>query len=453
MKGMDTRRDLPTLMTYSRAIYALSLLFMNAGCGDAAVASRFLQTADIGPAGGSLIVSAEDSELDQAELRVPAGALDRIVTITVEPGSPVGLSGGDTAAGPAARFGPEGLSFRLPATLTLPLFRAPGAEETVRVHAMDADGSLRVLESELVVQGDRVSALVEHFTTFQPGSRTSAARPDAGVGDGGMADVGPVDTGVAPDLGPPDVGPRDVGSPDHGPGDTGIRDTGPADAGSARDMGGTLSLTVATSSVSNADACASTRQTLRASRSGRLQWRLLTFAELFALDPRTPPIGSAAIDAATGELTLDPELTAAGVVRAVGVEVVDPSDGSTDRRAWSYLVNGVNAYQVASGGPAVFVGSASLPTLSKSSPSTYRPIVATATHPCSVTYGYSRTCSPGTAANPFLQIFPPTGELTVVTAIDFLAPGPYCIAARAEVNVAGQPVALESRTLQFNVIP
>ncbi|MEO1234148.1 MAG: hypothetical protein AAFZ18_35160 [Myxococcota bacterium] len=177
--------------TLGRLSAGLALVL--AACGDETIASRFLARAQIGPTGGALSVSAADGAgvWTGAALDVPAGALETTATITIEPGAEVTLAADETVAGPALDFGPDGLQFEPAATMTLPLSSTPASDEEIRIYAVDADGSVEIIEGEAVVYDEttgQVSFPVSHFTTFQPGRRRrpppTGCMSDADCGQG-----------------------------------------------------------------------------------------------------------------------------------------------------------------------------------------------------------------------------------------------------------------------------
>lgn len=152
--------------------FSFTCLIM-AGCGDAELGSRFLSSTLVSPeSGGELVVLVEESQtLANTRLQVPAGAVDESVRIFVTPSEDLELADGDLTAGPAANFGPDGLSFNTPASLTLPLYALPQGGDVVRVLVEEADGSRSVIEGDDVVVDateGTVTVPVAHFTRFQP---------------------------------------------------------------------------------------------------------------------------------------------------------------------------------------------------------------------------------------------------------------------------------------------
>ncbi len=72
-------------------------------------------SAVIGPEGGMVIVADPASPVYGTSLRIPAGALDAPVQITIREG----IHSCDFGLGPSINLSPGGLYFKLPATLTV----------------------------------------------------------------------------------------------------------------------------------------------------------------------------------------------------------------------------------------------------------------------------------------------------------------------------------------------
>lgn len=107
-----------------------------------------------------------------ASVLIPPGALYQDVTITVFDGTPVALDGMDPQ-GPPVQFGPSGLGFVLPVTITLPL--ATAETETaalVVLHRNDATGQVEPQEVLSPVMLGFVSTLANSFSTYQPAKAT-----------------------------------------------------------------------------------------------------------------------------------------------------------------------------------------------------------------------------------------------------------------------------------------
>ncbi len=152
-------------------------------------------SADIGPEGGVLA-------LPGARLIVPHGALSEIVTITLTR-TPDDPPAAFTAGASLTRFEPGGLTFAVPAVVTLwfePGHPSPGIYWEAPGGGYDWLGG--------AVLGDSVTASVVHFSDAFVATAPAAPQPDV---------VAPPDADVAPpgDVGP-DPGPDTAPGPDGG---------------------------------------------------------------------------------------------------------------------------------------------------------------------------------------------------------------------------------------------
>lgn len=166
----------------------LSLLLVAAG--GVPVPGRDSVTKSLSAAAGGTVVSASGG----LTLTIPAGALEKDTTVTVEETAP----GEGVAVGPVYKLGPEGLKFLKPATLTLRFkpgdvpqgfekedvavtaFRngskAPGVEAAKNnPAALLAGRPWDYLDSEVDPAGGAVSALIEHFSRFAARAYSSYA--------------------------------------------------------------------------------------------------------------------------------------------------------------------------------------------------------------------------------------------------------------------------------------
>ena len=113
----------------------------------------------IGPAGGTVSASG-------ATLVIPAGALSQDVTITVDVASPAAtLPDATTIQGMVFDFHPDGTSFSIPATLTLPLPAAPPPGQRAVVSFLETTNN-RWVDIAATVDSDRISAPIAHFTPY-----------------------------------------------------------------------------------------------------------------------------------------------------------------------------------------------------------------------------------------------------------------------------------------------
>jgi formylglycine-generating enzyme required for sulfatase activity len=153
---------------------------------------------------------------------VPAGALDKdkMITITADPSSPV--PAGVTVVGTPYLFGPEGLTFSRPVTVTL-LFdatRVPARKSAKNIDVFTApvgSTSFSTL-STTVIDPTHVSAPTTHFSIFLPAiPNGDAGAPDASEKDSG-GDSAPDAVGAVPpfDAGGPSTGSMGTSCPDAG---------------------------------------------------------------------------------------------------------------------------------------------------------------------------------------------------------------------------------------------
>jgi hypothetical protein len=114
-------------------------------------------TATIGPDGGAI-----ESADGYALLEIPAGALDEEVAITIE------LFEGQVptaAVGDAWDFGPDGLEFAIPATLTLEMDDDVPLD-WLTLGWLDGNEFFPLAETRVSDSGTSIEGPVEHFTTF-----------------------------------------------------------------------------------------------------------------------------------------------------------------------------------------------------------------------------------------------------------------------------------------------
>jgi hypothetical protein len=123
----------------------------------------------VGPAGGQVAIDDPASELSGAAVDVPAGAVDEEVEISIgqapEAAQPALLE----MAGPIVQFGPSGLSFGAPATVTIPTSLTESEQElALMLTASDGDGEYwEVLDgAQFDPAAGTISAQVDHFSMF-----------------------------------------------------------------------------------------------------------------------------------------------------------------------------------------------------------------------------------------------------------------------------------------------
>lgn len=112
---------------------------MFAGCGPDVVGSRYVKSQNVKANEGALItVSREENErLAGTRLSIPAGALDRDTTVTLELGV-INLASADVALSPTAVFGPEDAVLLQDVTLIQPV-QGLAADEDFTVLASKAN--------------------------------------------------------------------------------------------------------------------------------------------------------------------------------------------------------------------------------------------------------------------------------------------------------------------------
>ena len=144
------------------------------------VASKFVKTASVGPAGATIVVTpSDDQTLGGTSITIPPNALHTTTAISI------GISNvsvvtkapsGSIAIGPVVDFAPSGTIFAVPVTITLPVMRPSGnAPSQVFVEAVEDDGSARQVPAQYT--GGLATIQVSGFTSFGGCSIT----PDSGV--------------------------------------------------------------------------------------------------------------------------------------------------------------------------------------------------------------------------------------------------------------------------------
>jgi Notch-like protein len=152
------------------------------GCGTTLVGSRYVKSEVVDAAKGAIITvrSADSVALAGTSLEIPPWALLANTTITVEPALQSLVTDGDSVS-PTAVWGPSGLVFSRPATMTLPVSLSLADEVTdLEVVVEESDGTVFSIPSlTLDRMRDRVTFKVSGFSAYQvrrrPG-RCSATR-------------------------------------------------------------------------------------------------------------------------------------------------------------------------------------------------------------------------------------------------------------------------------------
>ncbi len=117
----------------------------------------------IGPAGGEL-------RLPGATLTIPAGALDRDVAISIERLDEGVVEPAVALPGTVLRFGPAGLTFLTPVTLTVSFdpadLPADGDPAAMAIHRFNEDGSSTALPSTVDMEAGTISAPLTGFSLY-----------------------------------------------------------------------------------------------------------------------------------------------------------------------------------------------------------------------------------------------------------------------------------------------
>jgi len=119
------------------------------GCGSGQaleIASVHVKSELISAArGGSIgVTSAEHARLAGTRIEIPAAALARDTTITIDPAAANLVDADTDVAGPTVEFGPDGTQFAQPVRITLP-YEGAADEDLFRVFVTESNGTTRVL--------------------------------------------------------------------------------------------------------------------------------------------------------------------------------------------------------------------------------------------------------------------------------------------------------------------
>jgi hypothetical protein len=161
------------------SLVVLALVACSSGSQN--VGSKYVKTATIGPAGGTIPISASDDlTLAGTSITIPANALAANTSISIGL-SEVGITpSGGKAAGPVVDFEPSGTVFTSPVTITIPATVGSGASKaSVFIEAVEADNTARTIAVRSLA-GGLATFQVSGFTRF--GAWTGPA--DAGCGAG-----------------------------------------------------------------------------------------------------------------------------------------------------------------------------------------------------------------------------------------------------------------------------
>lgn len=130
----------------------------------------------IGISGGIVEISDASSPIYGASVLIPPGALSSEEPITiVEELSPAPLPTNLTLAGPVVQFGPEGLTFSQPVTISVPYSEISGIlEEELKIYTLNKISGLfeEVPVARRDTEKNLLYAEVYHFSPFQPAAPT-----------------------------------------------------------------------------------------------------------------------------------------------------------------------------------------------------------------------------------------------------------------------------------------
>ena len=120
----------------------------------------------------------DGTPLEGSSVQVPPDSLGQATTIFVAESEPYTPPGGDSPAGPAVQFGPEGTQFDegKPAVVTIPFDpdAFPGGTEALVVYVKDKNGDVVPVPGPYTFGPNTVTFTTSHFSTYQ--SATKAAR-------------------------------------------------------------------------------------------------------------------------------------------------------------------------------------------------------------------------------------------------------------------------------------
>jgi uncharacterized protein YjdB len=179
------------------------LVFGGLGCSKATstpgtpATKHLMEQMIVAAQGGTITVTeADDPRLAGTSISIPPHALSADTMITIDEGTVSVTPPGDTAGGPVVHFGPDGLAFLTPATITLPYQLPSGGEvDRLAVGIVEANGSRKDLpSSEIRVGSTTLAFAAGGFSNFGVYLAESA---DAGT-DAGPSDAGP--DGGAPGI-------------------------------------------------------------------------------------------------------------------------------------------------------------------------------------------------------------------------------------------------------------
>jgi hypothetical protein len=166
--------------TFGACITAVALGLVACGGQSESVASKYVKTATIGSAGGTITVaSADNATLAGTSITIPANALaaDTAISIGLSTGSVVtSAPAGSTEIGPVVDFEPSGTVFAVPVTITLPVTLPSGvAASRVFVEAVESTGDARSLTASYAsgVASFQANGFTDFGGLITPGTSTT----------------------------------------------------------------------------------------------------------------------------------------------------------------------------------------------------------------------------------------------------------------------------------------
>ena len=136
---------------------------------------------NVGASGGTVTVTDSSNPVNGASVTISQGAVSSETLITITPDTtPPPLPSTVTPSGPAATFGPDGLTFNQPVTITIPyttgaVLNEPNLKLFTRSESSDAWTEVSGITIDTV--NKLIQVAVSHFSTFQAAEGTG--NPDA----------------------------------------------------------------------------------------------------------------------------------------------------------------------------------------------------------------------------------------------------------------------------------
>jgi hypothetical protein len=167
----------------SLVLVAAPLALMACNIGRQPVATMYAKSQVVGPAGGTITVTAaDDPALAGTSITVPAGALTQSILITIAPSTQAVAQSDSDPAGPVVDFEPSGQKFAVAATITIPVTPPAGATlADMSIVAVEASG-LVTLIAPSSLSGGLATFSTSGFTRFGGEHRHHPPPADGGSG-------------------------------------------------------------------------------------------------------------------------------------------------------------------------------------------------------------------------------------------------------------------------------